>query len=108
MAIFKDRGTGHSDRSQWDRKRHRQLVEQAIKKNLGDIIAEESIIGQSKDKKIKVPVRGIKEYQFIYGNNTGGPGSGNGQEKKGQVIGKTGQEQENGPGQPGSQPGDDI
>jgi uncharacterized sporulation protein YeaH/YhbH (DUF444 family) len=78
MTIFKDGSTSHSDRSAWDRKRHRQLVEEAIKKNLGDIVAEESIIGQSKDKKIKIPIKGIKEYQFVYGKNNGGTGSGSG------------------------------
>ncbi|MDR3561595.1 MAG: sporulation protein YhbH [Negativicutes bacterium] len=107
MGIFKDGGTSHSDRSVWDRKRHRQLVEDAIKKNLGDIVAEESIIGQSKDKKIKIPIKGIKEYQFIYGKNSGGTASGDGQEKRGQVIGKTGDQQQ-GNGQAGSDPGEDI
>jgi len=96
-----------SDRSAWDRKRHRQLVEESIKKNLGDIIAEESIIGQSKDKKIKIPIKGIKEYQFIYGKNAGGTGSGEGQETKGQVIGKTNNGQP-GLGQAGNNPGEDV
>ena len=109
MAIFKSGGSGQSDRSAWDRKRHRQLVEEAIKKNLGDIIAEESIIGQSKDKKIKVPIKGIKEYQFIYGKNSGGTGSGSGQEQRGQTIGKAdGQQQGQGNGQAGADPGEDI
>lgn len=110
MAIFKDGNTNSSDRSAWDRKRHRQLVEESIKKNLGDIIAEESIIGQSKDKKIKIPIRGIKEYQFIYGKNAGGTGSGEGQESKGQVIGKANGQpgQQPGQGQAGNNPGEDV
>ena len=108
MAIFKDRDMSQSDRSAWDRKRHRQLVEESIKKNLGDIIAEESIIGQSKDKKIKIPIKGIKEYQFIYGKNTGGTGTGTGGEQKGQVLGKASGQQEAGLGQPGNDPGEDV
>lgn len=108
MAIFKSGGGGQSDRSAWDRKRHRQLVEEAIKKNLGDIIAEESIIGQSKDKKVKVPIKGIKEYQFIYGRNSGGTGSGSGQEQRGQVIGKQSGQDSQGKDQAGSDPGEDI
>lgn len=108
MAVFRDSGEGYSDRSAWDRKRHRQLVEEAIKKNLGDIIAEESIIGQSKDKKIKIPIKGLKEYQFIYGKNIGGTASGTGGEKKGQVLGKVGQGQQNGKGKAGDDPGEDI
>lgn len=109
MAVFKDGGAGHSDRSAWDRKRHRKLMEDAIRRNLGDIIAEESIIGQSKDKKIKIPVKSIKEYQFIYGKGNDGGASGDGQEKKGQVIGKVvGQNGTASGGPGGSDPGEEI
>ena len=108
MAIFKEGRSGHSDRSQWDRQRHRQLVEESIKKNLGDIIAEESIIGQSGQKKIKIPVRGIKEYQFIYGDNSGGVGSGSGKEERGQVVGRTGDQKGAGAGGPGNEAGEDV
>ena len=107
MAIFKEGRTGQSDRSQYDRKRHRELVEDAIKRNMGEIIADESIIGQSKNKKIKIPVKGIKEYQFIYGKNNGGTASGTGKEQRGQVIGRNNQ-QEKGIGQAGSEQGEDI
>jgi sporulation protein YhbH len=114
MAIFKDGSKANSDRSQWDRKRHRKLVEEAIKKDLGSIVAEESIIGQSGDKKIKIPVKGIKEYQFIYGKNNPGTGAGTGDEERGQVIGKTGDINQNGQGpgqgqgQAGNEAGEDI
>jgi uncharacterized protein len=110
MAVFKGGGTSSSDRSQWDRKRHRQLVEDAIKKNIGSIIAEESIIGQSGDKKIKIPVKGIKEYQFIYGKNNPGTGAGNGGEERGQVVGQTDETDPNkgGSGPAGSEAGEDI
>jgi len=36
---------------------------------LPDIIAEESIIGKDRNRIIKVPIRGVKEYRFIYGEN---------------------------------------
>ena len=88
MAIFREYDSGGKDRAAEDRRRHRQLVEEAIKKNLHQIVAEESIIGQSKDKKIKIPIKGLKEYQFIYGKNQGGIGTGTGEEKRGDVIGK--------------------
>lgn len=83
MAIFRDYDGGGRDRSAEDRRRHRQLVEDSIKKNIGNIIAEESIIGKSKDKIIKVPIRGLKEYQFIYGENRPGVVPGTGDEKRG-------------------------
>lgn len=110
MAIFKDGSLTPSDRSQWDRKRHRQLVEEAIKKNVGSIVAEESIIGQQGDKKIKVPIKGIKEYQFIYGKNNSGASGGQGNEKRGQVVGKANGEESQGQGTggPGSDAGEDV
>lgn len=111
MALFKEGNINSSDRSQWDRKRHRQLVEDAIKRNMGGIIADESIIGQGQDKKFKIPIKGIKEYQFIYGKNDRGAGSGNGSEKRGQVVGRQDDGQQQGPGtgrEAGSEPGEDI
>lgn len=89
MAIFKDHSSNpvDHDRSIEDRRRHRQLVEKSIKDNLGDILSEESIIGETKNKKFKIPIRGLKEYQFIYGKNSGGVASGTGEEKRGDKIG---------------------
>ncbi len=93
MAIFRDFDNRGRDRSAEDRRRHRQLVEESIKRNLGSIIAEESIIGKSKDKLFKIPVRGIKEYRFIYGDNQPGVAGGQGNEKRGQRIpGQQGQD----------------
>ena len=97
-----------SDRSARDRLRHRQKVRDAIKDNISDIIGDESIIGKSGDRVIKIPVRGIKEYRFIYGDNAPGVGTGNGNAERGQVV-KKGQEQVGGlPDKAGDQPGDDI
>ncbi|HWQ75377.1 MAG TPA: YeaH/YhbH family protein [Syntrophomonas sp.] len=86
MAIFREQDRGGRDRSAEDRRRHRQLVEEHIKRNLGNIIAEESIIGQSKGKTFKIPIRGLKEYQFVYGDNHPGVAGGKGDEKRGQRI----------------------
>ena len=57
------------DRSASDRERHKKKIEKAIKESIKDVIAEESIIGQHGKKKILIPVKGIKEYRFIYGKN---------------------------------------
>jgi len=94
MSIFKEHKT-IADRSASDRRRHKEKIEKAIKEGIHNIIAEESIIGKDGKKKIKIPVRGIKEYKFIYGkgNNTKGVGSAQGKNiKKGQKI-KSGQKQ---------------
>lgn len=106
MAIFREFDSRGRDRSGEDQRRHRQLVEESIKRNIRNIIAEESIIGQSKNKKIKIPIRGLKEYQFIYGKNKPGVGSGNGSEKRGDRIGSD--EAQDGQGQAGNTEGEDI
>src|SRR5258707_4017215 len=78
-----------SDRSAGDRLRHRQKVREAIRNNIADIIAEESIIGKDKNRIIKVPIRGVKEYRFIYGENAPGIGQGgDGEPKPGDVLGQ--------------------
>ena len=61
-----------SDRSAGDRSRHRFKVREAIRDNIADIVAEESIIGQSRDRIVKIPIRGIKEYRFVFGDNAPG------------------------------------
>ena len=68
MSIFKNHKTS-ADRSASDRRRHRNKIERAIREGIHHIVAEESIIGKDGKKKIKIPVRGIKEYRFIYGEN---------------------------------------
>src|SRR3984957_8515654 len=98
-----------SDRPAGDRLRHREKVRESIRENIADIIAEESIIGKNKDKIIKVPLRGIKEYRFIYGDNAPGIGQGDGNAQPGQVVGKTGKDgQGQGDGQAGDRPGVDY
>ena len=90
-----------SDRSAGDRLRHRQKVREAIRHNIADIIAEESIIGKDRNRIIKVPIRGVKEYRFIYGENAPGVGEGgDGDPKPGDVLGQ-GKD-----GQSGQQAGD--
>jgi sporulation protein YhbH len=99
MAIFRDYDRTRRDRSAEDRRRHRELIQDNIKRNLGSIVAEESIIGQSKDKIFKIPVRGLKEYQFVYGENRPGVATGQGNEKRGQHMGQQrGSGAEEGPG----------
>jgi sporulation protein YhbH len=107
MAIFRE-SAGDSGRAAEDRRRHRQLVEQSIKKNIGQIIAEESIIGQSGSKKIKIPIRSLKEYRFVYGKNKPGVGSGNGNEQRGDIISREGNHGGKGNQGAGNEPGEDI
>lgn len=77
-----------SDRSAKDRLRHREKIKDSIRHNIADILAEESIIGVDQDKLVKVPIRSIKEYRFVYGENSPGVAQGNGQQKPGDVVGQ--------------------
>ncbi len=98
-----------SDRSAGDRQRHRQKVRESIRDNIADLIAEESIIGKDKDKIIKVPIRGVKEYRFIYGENVPGVGQGDGNSQPGQVVGRSqGEGRGQGQDKAGDQPGVDY
>jgi sporulation protein YhbH len=108
MAIIREYDPGGRERSSEDRRRHKELVEESIKKNIGNIISEESIIGQSGQKKIKIPVKGIKEYSFIYGSNRKGAATGDGDERRGDVVGEDADGRDFGHGGAGNQEGEDI
>lgn len=97
-----------SDRSARDRARHRHKIRQSIRDNIADIVAEESIIGHDRDKIIKVPIRSIKEYRFIYGENTPGAAQGNGDSKPGDIVQRGDAGQPNGAGEAGNMPGVDA
>jgi sporulation protein YhbH len=97
-----------SDRSAGDRLRHRQKVRDSIRENIADIIAEESIIGKSRDTIIKVPIRGVKEYRFVYGENAPGVATGDGASERGKVVGKGARDGAGQPDQAGDRPGIDY
>ena len=110
MSIFQRHKT-IADRSAGDRARHRKKIEKAIKEGIHNIVAEESIIGKDGKKKFRIPVRGIKEYRFVYGDN-GSKRVGSAQGKdvaRGQTIGK---KEENAagsePGKPGQEKGEEY
>lgn len=111
MSVFRTHKT-IADRSASDRSRHKKKIEKAIKEGIHDIVAEESIIGQDGKKKIRIPVRGIKQYRFVYGQGQGSKGVGSAQGKdikKGQVI-KKGQPQQGrgNPNKPGKDKGEEF
>ena len=98
MSIFKEHKS-HADRSASDRRRHREKIDKAIKEGVTDIIADESIIGQSGKKKIKIPVRGIKQYKFVFGSNGTKVGSSAGNDvARGQKIKKNDKSKQQGSG----------
>jgi len=105
---FEPADAERSDRSAGDRARHRLKVRESIRDNIADIIAEESIIGKDREKIIKVPIRGIREYRFVYGDNAAGVGQGTGESQSGQVVGKVKGQGQRGEDKAGDQPGTDY
>lgn len=96
-----------------DQMRHQEKVKDAIKKNLADLVTEESIIMQQGRQIVKVPIRSLDEYRFRYNFNKGQHGGqGDGDSAVGDVLGRenTGKGQK-GPGKgegAGDQPGVDY
>lgn len=92
-----------------DQQRHMEKVKEAIKKNLADIVAEESIIMSEGKKIVKVPIRSLQEYHFRFNQNKQKyVGQGDGDTKPGDVLGSDGS---SGPGKgpgAGSEPGVDY
>ena len=112
MSTFREHKT-IADRAASDRSRHRQKIEKAIKESIRDVVAEESIIGQSGKKKIRIPVKGIKEHRLVYGANQKNKqvGSAQGKEiKEGQRIGhRRRPRSQQGQGEkPGNKPGEEM
>ena len=111
MTVFRPYATGdamRSDRSAGDRKRHREKLRRSIRDNIADIISEESIIGRDREKVIRIPIRGVKEYRFVFGDNDSKPSTGDGNTEPGQVVGQSGKRGEKGKGKAGDQEGSDY
>jgi hypothetical protein len=102
MSIFREHKT-NSDRSAGDRSRHKNKIKKALQEGIHHIVEEESIITDANKggkTKYRIPVKGIKEYRFIYGDNQNNKsvGSAPGKDiKRGQKI-SDGQQQGKGQG----------
>jgi len=91
-----------------DQLRHQEKVREAIKKNLPDLISDESIVMSDGKQIVKIPIRSLEEYRFRYNfNKQKHTGQGNGKSKVGDILareadGHPGQGQDGGAGdQPG-------
>ena len=109
MSIFKEHKS-IADRSSSDRRRHREKIDKAIREGIHNIVAEESIIGKDGKKKIKIPVKGIKEYRFVYGKNSGSKvGAGTGKNvKRGDRFANQNTGREPGDGEAGDGEGEEF
>lgn len=72
-----------------DQARHTEKIKEAIKENLAEVIAEESIITSDGKKIVKVPIRSLEEYRFRFDPLAGDKlGQGDGDTQVGDVIGR--------------------
>jgi uncharacterized protein len=87
-----------------DQERHKERVRDAIKKNLGSIVSNESIILSDGKRTVKVPIRSLDEYKFRFDyRKKKHVGTGDGNTNVGDVIAREGGDAP-GPGA-GDQPG---
>jgi len=76
-----------SDKGAKDAERHQEKIDDSIRKNMKDVISEESIITKKRGKKVRIPVRGLKDYRFVHGSNDGqAGGAGQGEGEPGDII----------------------
>lgn len=96
-------------KGQIDQERHKEKIREAIKKNLGDIVSEESIILSDGKKIIKVPIRTLEEYRFRYDpGRQQHAGQGNGKSKVGDVVATEPRPGKGKKGNAGEEPGNDY
>ncbi|MFA5025007.1 MAG: DUF444 family protein [Candidatus Shapirobacteria bacterium] len=97
-----------SEKCRKDRQRHNEKVDKAIRDAARDTLADESIITKRGERTVRIPVKGLKEWRFIFDHNQKGKkigGAGQGKIKPGDTIAKKNLDQE---GKAGNQPGEDI
>ncbi len=103
-----------SEKGKNDAARHREKIDEHIRKNIKDAIAETPIITDRKGKKVKIPVKGLRDYKFVYGTNKKGQqgGVGQGEGEPGDIIERIPKRGKGGPGDDkggaGQEPGVDY
>ena len=94
-----------------DQSRHQQRVKDALKRNLSDIVSDESIILSDGRKQVRVPIKSLDEFRFRFNyTKSKHVGQGDGDSKVGDVLGRDPQpaQQGSGEGGAGDKPGDDV
>ena len=108
MSIFKEHRT-NADRVASDRRRHKQKIDKAIREGIHNIVADESIIGRNGKQKFRIPVKGIKEHRFVYGDNGKQVGSAPGRDvSRGQKLGGKDKGKPSRPDKPGNEAGEEY
>nr|WP_198507804.1 sporulation protein YhbH [Bacillus sp. FJAT-45037] len=70
-----------------DQRRHQEKVQEAIKKNLPDLVSEENIVMSNGREVIRIPIRSLDEYKIRYNyDKNKHVGQGKGDSKVGDVV----------------------
>ena len=88
MTVVGESGLPH-DAGRRDALHHRERLRKKITEQLKERIGEEDIVAAGPEKKIRVPVKGTKRWQFIHDRGQG-QGVGQGDGKPGDVLGPGG------------------
>ena len=92
-----------------DQERHKAKIREAVKKNLKEIVSEESIILSDGKKIFKVPIRSLEEYRFRYDpGRQQHAGEGDGDSEVGDVIATDPRPGKGQRGEAGEEPGVDY
>ena len=107
-----------AERGKKDARRHREKQREAIRKQLPEIISEESIITRGRGKTVRVPIRSINIPHFRPGSRkkegeeggsgAGGVGIGQGSSQPGDVIGRRPAPNQGPGGEAGDEPGQEY
>jgi sporulation protein YhbH len=96
-------------KGQIDQERHKEKIREAIKKNLQEIVSEESIILSDGKKTVRVPIRSLEEYRFRFDpGRQQHAGQGDGKSRVGDVIAQEPRPGRGKKGEAGSDPGYDY
>ena len=107
MTVVGESGLPH-DAGRRDALHHRERLRKKITEQLKERIGEEDIIASGPEKKIRVPVKGTKRWQFIFDRGTG-QGVGQGDGEPGDVLGPAGDPGRAGEsGEGGTEPGEEL
>jgi uncharacterized protein len=107
MTVVGESGLPH-DAGRRDSLHHRERLRKQITEQLKQRIGEEDIVASGPEKKIRVPVKGTKRWQFIFDRGQG-QGVGSGEGKPGDTLGPKGDAgRAGGSGEAGTEPGEEL
>jgi sporulation protein YhbH len=106
VTVVGESGLPH-DAGRRDSLHHRERLRKKITEQLKERIGEEDIVASGPEKRIRVPIKGTKRWQFILDRGQG-EGVGGGDGNPGDVLGPAGDAGQAGDGEAGTEPGEEL